>query len=276
MVDNDGSDQLASEPEEFVDLDAPEIEVQEEAEVQAEAETSETSEFEVPEKFQGKSPEDIAKSYTELEREFGRKNNEIGELRKLTDQLLQLQVAEKQQQVQAPQETETAPAVDFDSLVENPQQALDSAVASNPKLKALEEKLLGQERQTAKAQFEQVHPDYQDVLQSNHFQGWLQQNPAMHQILLEADRNFDYQTGGEILKVYKDIKAQAVTDTKQEQEAQRKEALKAGASERGGTGQASRKFYRRADLINLKLTNPTKYASMLPEIERAYSEGRVK
>lgn len=274
MVDNIDSDQLA-DGEEFVDVNAPDVEVQDTQEAEAEP-TEEVSEpeYEIPQKFQGKSIEDVAKSYEELERELGRKGNEIGELRKLTDQLLQLQVAEKQEASKV--QPEPVKSIDFDSLVENPEQALNSAVDNNPRLKALEEKLLGQERQAAQVQFEKQHPDWQNILQSNEFQGWIQQNPALQRTLIQADQNYDYQTGGEILTLYKELKAQAQAETQAEQKQKRSQALKDGATERGGTGQAAKKIFRRADLINLKVTNPTKYEAMLPEIERAYAEDRVR
>ena len=40
---------------------------------------------ELPKKFQGKSSTEIAEAYENLEKELGRKGQEIGELRKLTD-----------------------------------------------------------------------------------------------------------------------------------------------------------------------------------------------
>ena len=272
MVDNDGSNQLA-DAEEFVDLDAPIVEDTQTEEPVGE-EISEPQ-YEIPQKFQGKSVEDVAKSYEELERELGRKGNEIGELRKLTDQLLQLQVAEKAEAGQVAQPEPVKP-IDFDSLVENPEQTLNYAVESNPRLKALEEKILGQERASAQAQFEQAHPDWQDVIKSNEFNGWLQQNPALQRTLVQADQSYDYQTGGEILTLYKELKSQAQVATQAEQKQKRDQALKDGATERGGTGQAAKKIFRRADLINLKVSNPEKYQSMLPEIERAYAEDRVR
>jgi hypothetical protein len=44
----------------------------------------------------------------------------------------------------------------------------------------------------------------------------------------------------------------------------------------GGSGEATKKIYRRADLIRLKMTDPDRYESLQPEIMRAYTEGRVK
>lgn len=270
MVDNDSSDQLADE--EIFDLDAPE----EMDTPQDEDNEISEPQYEIPQKFQGKSLEDVAKSYEELERELGRKGNEIGELRKLTDQLLQLQVAEKQSAQAATQPQQPAKSIDFDSLVENPAEALNFAVESNPRLKALEEKILGQERASAQAKFEQAHPDWQKVLQSNEFQGWIQQNPALQRTLMQADQSYDYQTGGEILTLYKELKAQAQAETKANQKATRQQALKDGATERGGTGQAAKKLYSRTQLINMKIRDPQRYEAMRPEIERAYAEGRVR
>ena len=52
--------------------------------------------------------------------------------------------------------------------------------------------------------------------------------------------------------------------------------MKAATVDVGGTGESSRKVYRRADLIKLKMTDPQRYEDMQPEIMAAYSEGRVK
>jgi hypothetical protein len=43
-----------------------------------------------------------------------------------------------------------------------------------------------------------------------------------------------------------------------------------------GTGETSKKVYRRADLIRLRLENPDRYDALSDEIMKAYSEGRVK
>ena len=47
----------------------------------------------IPEKFKGKSYEDVVESYTQLERELGRKNNEVGELRHLADDFIRQQLS---------------------------------------------------------------------------------------------------------------------------------------------------------------------------------------
>jgi hypothetical protein len=44
----------------------------------------------------------------------------------------------------------------------------------------------------------------------------------------------------------------------------------------GGTGEATKRIYRRADLIRLKMNDPARYEALQPEIMAAYQEGRVK
>jgi hypothetical protein len=64
-----------------------------------------------------------------------------------------------------------------------------------------------------------------------------------------------------------------VTDNaKQTRDAQMKTAMVNTA----GTGETSKKVYRRADLIRLRLENPDRYDALQDEIMKAYSEGRVK
>jgi hypothetical protein len=59
-------------------------------------------------------------------------------------------------------------------------------------------------------------------------------------------------------------------------EATRKQNLKAVGVDVGGSGESSKRVYRRADLIRLKMQDPTRYEALSDEIMQAYSEGRVK
>jgi hypothetical protein len=46
--------------------------------------------------------------------------------------------------------------------------------------------------------------------------------------------------------------------------------------QQGGTGETGKPVYRRADLIRLRMQDPTRYESMADEILNAYAEGRVR
>jgi hypothetical protein len=52
--------------------------------------------------------------------------------------------------------------------------------------------------------------------------------------------------------------------------------LKAVGVDVGGSGESSKRVYRRADLIRLKMQDPNRYEALSDEIMQAYQEGRVK
>jgi len=69
------------------------------------------------------------------------------------------------------------------------------------------------------------------------------------------------------------VKAKATEDAG---EATRKQNLKTAQVDVGGSGESSKRVYRRADLIRLKMTDPGRYEMLSDEIMKAYAEGRVK
>jgi hypothetical protein len=64
--------------------------------------------------------------------------------------------------------------------------------------------------------------------------------------------------------------------TEQAGETARKQNMKAAQVDVGGTGESSKRVYRRADLIRLKMTEPDRYDALSGEIMQAYADGRVK
>ena len=84
----------------------------EEQQVAAEPENKEP-EYEVPDKFKDKSIQDVSKSYEELEKKLGRQAQELGDTRKLAEDLLR-QELEKNRQTQAQQE-EQPKEFDYDN-----------------------------------------------------------------------------------------------------------------------------------------------------------------
>ena len=74
-------------------------------------------------------------------------------------------------------------------------------------------------------------------------------------------------------KQLKQIKTQQVADKGKET---LKQNLKAVAVDTGGTGESSKRVYRRADLIRLRMSDPERYEALEPEIMKAYADGRVR
>jgi hypothetical protein len=235
-------------------------------EVEAEVETPEV-EYEIPEKFRGKSEKDLIDMYANLEKELGRKGQEIGELRKLADTFLQDRA---NQRTPEPEEE-----IDF---FEDPKAALNQALKNDPRLKQVEAQAAAMKAQTALQQLQSTHPDFQEIVQDSNFQDWVKGSKIRTQLFAAADR-YDFDAANELLSTWKE--RSMINKTKEaeaEQEAERRKALKGASSESRSSGEAKagKKIYRRADLIRLKQTDPNRYETLQDEILMAYAEGRVK
>ena len=264
---------IVVDSEQFENLENDPFEESEEVvsdEVTTDELEDEVAEPDLPEKFKGKSIEEIVQAYQEAENALGRKNNEVGELRKLTDQMLELQLKGN-----TPQE-EVKKEVDFDSLIDNPSDVVNHLVDENPRIKALEEKLLLSERQAQQAAFEKKHPDYLKKVQSEDFLSFVQESPIRQQMFVEANNSYNYQMADELFTLYDAIKGQQVQAKQEESKGKRDKALKDASVEKGTTGASSKKIYRRTDLLKLRMTDPDRYAAMEPEIILAYQEKRVR
>ena len=244
---------------------------EEAVEIQAEAEV----EPNVPSKFANKTTEEIIDSYTNLEKELGRKAQEVGELRKLSDSFLQAEVSRQHNpQNNTPLETEDNAEVDF---FDDPNKAVNDMIEKHPKFQEFQKFQNSQAQAGAKAQLEQKHPDFTDVVQDKGFQEWVQDSPIRMQMFQAAD-SYNFDAANELLSNWKDRSMISKTqEVKQQAESNRKDALKAGSTEsRSSSGSgAGGKTYRRADLIRLKMEDPTRYESLEDDIFQAYQDGRV-
>tara|TARA_R110002073_G_scaffold5531_2_gene34055 strand:+ start:457 stop:1269 length:813 start_codon:yes stop_codon:yes gene_type:complete len=240
-----------------------------------EAETQEPA-FEVPDKFSGKSVEDIVKSYQNLEQELGRKSQEIGELRNLSDSFLKAEISRNGSGTNL--QAENSDNETEDDFYEDPSKAVNSLIEKHPKFQEFQEFQARQTQDTSKAQLEQTHPDFMDIVQDSGFQDWVQASKFRSNLFQEADK-YNYEAADELLTHWKERSMiDKTTEVKEKQEATRKKSLKAGKTESRSSSDstAGKKTYRRADLIRLKQTDPNRYADLADEIFNAYAEGRVK
>lgn len=226
---------------------------------------------EVPPKFRGKSAKEIAESYLNLEREYGRKAQEIGELRKLTDEILRQQIIQPNS---APAQQQ--PDVDDSEFFVNPKEAIEKTLAANPKIREFEQLVVQQRQQTALQTLQAKHSDFNEILQDQDFQQWVGSSRIRQQMLMEADQNYNVDAADELFSTYKEMKtlraAQAAKASDERKAAVASVAVPSGNTSHEGSG----KVFRRADLIRLKMTDPARYEAMNDEIIKAYAEGRVK
>lgn len=228
----------------------------------------ESPDDDLPEEFRGKSVKDLVGITLHARKEMGRQANELGEIRKLADELLKSQLK--------PKEPEPVAEVDF---FDNPQEAIRRAVENNPKVLQAEQIALQAQRAQAQQKLAQLHPDFGQVVQDPEFATWIQGSRVRAKLFQEAEA-YDVDAADELLSTFKQLKAVKVAKQQsvvsETEKTARKDAMQAAAVDTGGSGESGRKVYRRADLIRLRMTDPDRYDAMNDEILSAYREGRVK
>jgi hypothetical protein len=223
---------------------------------------------ELPEKYRDKSLDEVVRMHQEAEKLIGKQAQEVGEVRKLADELIRQNLTVKQQQTK-----EIEPEVDF---FENPQKAVQKTVDSHPDIIAARQAMLEMKRAQIQQKLAQEHPDFGEIAKNEDFANWVKSSPVRIDLFKRADAEFDYDSANELLTTYKELRSVKQKQTSDAGEATRKQNLKAVGVDVGGSGESSKRVYRRADLIRLKMQDPARYESLSDEIMQAYSEGRVK
>jgi hypothetical protein len=223
---------------------------------------------ELPEKYREKSLDEIVKMHQEAEKLIGKQAQEVGEVRKLADELIKQNLGSRQQQTR-----QEEPEVDF---FENPQKAVQKTVDNHPDILAARQVTLEMKRSQIQQRLAQEHPDFEDIAKDQDFANWVKSSPIRIKIFEQADSGYDYDSANELLSTYKQLRSVKQKQTSNEGEVTRKQNLKAVGVDVGGSGESSKRVYRRADLIRLKMQDPDRYDALSQEIMAAYSEGRVR
>lgn len=226
----------------------------------------EDNEDDVPEKYKGKSVKDIIRMHQEAEKAMGKQGSEVGELRRIVDEFVKAQTVTK------------APEVDEEvDFFADPDKAIARAIEKHPKVKQAEEFAVQMKKAEAMTLLKAEHPDYTDILSDPSFAEWVGKSKVRTELFSRADSKYDFDAADELLSTWKERK-KVMSDAETAEKISRKNAVKAAStgSTKGSGETASKKVYRRADIIELMRTNPDRYHQLSDEIMKAYSEGRVK
>lgn len=237
--------------------------------------------FEMPEKLRGKSAEEIARMYVADERYKGDLQNQLGEYRQMTDRLLGLE--EKRV---SDLEKGGADVEDFDidptDLLANPKEVMDryyeSRKSKDDNYVQLQERLDRIETQTKEQQFQEKHPDVQQVVNDPAFIDWINGHPVRSNIAAQAVQNNDYDSLDYLLSDYKGAASQT-NEAPSNPKAQELERAAKASTERassGGSSSPKGEQFTRRQIVDMKINRPMEYRARADEITRAYAEGRVK
>lgn len=246
----------------FDDKDDP----QQLAAVEEPVEETTEDEDELPEKYRGKSIADIARMHQEAERLAGRLGSEVGSLRQKWDEIIESKLKEKE----APKEEEE---IDFFT---SPEKATAKAIENHPKFKELERLTTEQQQAQAAEKLRKEHPDAGAILQDEAFIKWVSDSRIRTQLYKQADTTYDYDAAHELLSLWKERQGSAQKVVEAEKESRKQTLKAANTGNARGSGETSKKIYRRADIINLMSNDPERYEQLSDEILAAYREGRVK
>ena len=226
-----------------------------------------------PEKYKGKSSQEIIKMHQEAEKLIGKQAQEVGEVRKLADELLKQSLSSNK----AATPTEVEPEIDF---FEDPQKAIRNSIDKHPDVLAARQSAQEFKKMQIQQKLNHNHPDFGNIVQDPEFAEWVKQSPIRTQLYAKADGEFDYDSANELLSTFKQIKQiktqQVATQVSTKGKEALKQSLKAVAVDTGGTGESSKRVYRRTDLIRLRMSDPDRYEALQPEIMAAYADGRVR
>jgi hypothetical protein len=261
--------------------DQTEISTQETESVEVQNEATQQPELENSERYAGKTMDDVIKMQQEAEKLMSKQSGELGdakaELREQRQLVKALLEAQRSATEATPNIEET---VDFEQdFYSDPADAVNKAIENHPELIEARKERQIQQQQHQVGILEKAYPDWQDRVADKTFQEWVASSDIRKEMFDKADSDYRPDYAIELFDMFD--KVNMIDKTKEVQKAEtqkRDKALKATTTETRSTSDSigGKKVYRRADLINLQVTDPSRYASLADEIQSAYAEGRVK
>lgn len=221
--------------------------------------------LDIPEKYQGKSIQELVEMHMNAEKHIGRQSSEVGELRRTVDEFIKSQTPSTQQE-EAPSE------VDFFA---DPKAAFDSYIENHPKFKEIEQNNKASRKAAVEAMLNKTHPDWQQVLAEPSFVEWVKASNVRLELFSRADQ-FDFDAANELVSNYKERKGVAQQTAELDKQTRKQQVKSASTGQAKASAEPSRKRkYRRTQIIKQMKDDPDAYLANADEYLLAYAEGRV-
>ena len=222
-----------------------------------------------PDRFSGKSHDELLEMVREQDRRIGQQGNELGNMRQTFEAMSRAQ--------SVPAQPEPQPVEEADFFVD-PQRAVDSRINNHPALRQAQEMAKQLQYAQSLASLKQRHPDLEQVVGSQEFEAWVKSSPARVRRFAMADQSGDIDEADDLISTFKQL-TQTVNTAKAAEKQATKKAVRAaavGGARSNPDAASSKRIYRRADIIALHQENEDRYMALQPEILLAYAEGRVR
>jgi hypothetical protein len=225
----------------------------------------------LPDKYRGKSLAEIVRMHQEAEKLVGKQGQELGELRKVTDEYIKRTLSGANPQPNTPAKEESE--VDFFA---DPAKAVERMIERDPRIKSAAEAAEMVRRETAQRKLLAKFPDALEVAQNSDFQEWVGKSKVRTELFARADQNYDFEAAEELISTYKEVRAAKAPAAPAKADPNSGKMMPRATSSGNSDAPSSKKIYRRADIIKLQQVDPQRYMDMQPEIMEAYREGRVR
>jgi len=236
-------------------------------------EKTQQPEYEIPGKYAGKSMQEVIEMHQQSEKLMSKQSNEVGEQRKLIQSLVDSQ--NKATDTAPPEE----PVAQEDNFFVDPVKAVNQAIENHPDVIKAREERVGNMQTHNLESLDKAYPNWQETVQDSNFQKFIGDSPTRVEMFRMADAEYRSDLAIELFDWYtQTAMSEKTQEAKAEEKTKIQTDMKKTSSETRSSGDSvgGKKIYRRADLINLQVTDPNRYASLADEIHSAYAEGRVK
>lgn len=229
----------------------------------------------------------VLASYKELEQRLGLQGQEVGQLRQLTDKLLDLKKTEDRAKGGGSQGPSP---VTSDELLRDPRAAIERVVGE--RTADLEARLAVENRERIRTEFRGHYPNFETDMQDPEFQNFVRTSPYRTTLATQASQG-NVQAAYELWGAYAEAKAKPANaegdkGKKSAEEIARAKALADATgmvTGSGGTGtgdgdssNSDKPIYSRTAIIQMRINNPAGYydPAFQAMLELAYKEKRVR
>lgn len=229
----------------------------------------------IPEKYKGKSLEDVITMHVNAERVIARQGNDLGQLRKTNDDLTAILT-----RTTAPTQTEKKPEVNAEQLLNDPTTAVNTVVAASPAVQSTAQRVDQLELQVRQNRFDAAHPTWKDDLRDPQFEEWVLKSPVRQKLLLSL-HHYNFDAGAELWELYNEHRsAKAAAESARQARVTAAGTIKTGAGEPLPKPILSRVKLSELQMRAEKGDAAAKQKWEDPEFQRmrleAYAEGRIK
>jgi len=206
----------------------------------------------LPPELRGMSAAQIAQEYRKLHADIGRQGSELGALRRhvaLAEQIGSRAPAAAAEKIDR---SDGGDGVEF---FVDPKAAISRAVEQHPVLQSLKSAIIETKQRKSSAAFQAEFPGAADTMADPAFQQWVGASKVRTDLIQRAHQQYDLDSAREIFGTW--------------------DALRPPAA-KPAPAPSLKTIYRRAQVQQLMLDDPEKYAQLEPAISLAYSQGRVR